>query len=425
MIKTRHIGGTVLLRSLPFLFLILEASRGTLLADGYSDSWPQWRGPTRDGKVTGAPWPTTLQGAHLNELWRIELGPSFSGPVVSKDKVFVTETTEKKYEVVRALHPKTGKEIWRARWESAMKVAEIGTSMGSWIRATPTYDSGDLFVAGMRDVLVCLDAETGAVRWRADFHARYGTPVPELGLVSSPLVVGDGAYVQAADSLVRVDRKTGKSAWRSLLRSDVGQGAYSSPAFAVIHGRPQLLVADIDDIAGVDPPTGKVLWKRTLDSYDQGCILAPVAYRGGIFMSTRTSRTGYYPLLNKEGQFTIGDGWKNKLVVYMSHPVVIGDHAYMHLKNGRMASVDLRSGGENWVSTRRFGKYCSMICREDRILALTNEGQLLLIHARPDRFVLVDSRTISAAETWGHLAMAGKQIYVRERDAIVAYRWEG
>ena len=48
-----------------------------------------------------------------------------------------------------------------------------------------------------------------------------------------------------------------------------------------------------------------------------------------------------------------------------------------------------------------------------------------MIHARPDRFVLVDSRIIGAAETWGHLAMAGKQIYVRERDAIVAYRWGG
>ena len=57
-------------------------------------------------------------------------------------------------------------------------------------------------------------------------------------------------------------------------------------------------------------------------------------------------------------------------------------------------------------------------------LGLTNEGQLLLIHADPDRFVLVDSRTISTAETWGHLAIAGKQIYVRAKNDIAAYRWQ-
>ena len=418
----RHAGR---LRNASLLLALLGAGSGGLVADGYSATWPQWRGPTRDGRVSGDPWPGSLQGAHLRPLWRAELPPSFSGPVVSADKVFVTATRDKKYEGVRAFERNSGKEAWSTEWEgTTMEVASLGASMGSWIRATPAYDADGLFVAGMSDVLVCLDPESGAVRWRVDFRARYHTPVPELGFVCSPLIVDDGVFVQAADSFVRVNRSTGKSVWRCLVRRDVGQGSYSSPDFAVIHGQPQLLVANIDDIAGVDPATGNVLWKRTLDSYDQGCILAPIDYRGGIFTSTRASRTGYYPLTNKEGRFTIADGWKNKLVIYMSSPVVVGDHVYAHLKNGRMASVDLRSGKENWISTHRFGKYCSMISREDRILALTNDGQLLLIHARPDRFVLLDAREVSTAETWGHLAMAGKQIYIRERNAIAAYRWE-
>jgi hypothetical protein len=59
--------------------------------------------------------------------------------------------------------------------------------MGSWIRSTPAYDGDGLFVAGMPDILVCLDPNTGAERWRADFHRRYETPLPELGFVCSPL----------------------------------------------------------------------------------------------------------------------------------------------------------------------------------------------------------------------------------------------
>lgn len=392
------------------------------------DTWPQWRGPTRDGRAARGSLPDSLQDPHLTQRWRVKLPPSFSGPVVSTDKVFVTFTRDKKFEGIRALNWRTGEKLWNAEWEGAMQVAKLGTSMGSWIRATPAYDGERLYVAGMPDLLVCLDPKTGAVHWRADFHARYKTPLPELGFVCSPLVVGDGVFVQTADSFVKVDKRTGKSLWRSLVRpgkgsQGMGQGSYSSPDFAVIHGRPQLLVANIDAIAGVEPSSGDVLWKRVLDSYDQGCILAPIAYRGGIFTSTRASRTGYYPLTYRQQRFAITDGWKNKLIVYMSSPVVIGDYAYAHLKNGRFACTDLRDGKIKWISNRTFGKYCSMVWRKNRILALTNDGKLLLLHANPDRFVLADSRKVSTAETWGHLAVARQHLFIREQNAITAFQW--
>ena len=65
-----------------------------------------------------------------------------------------------------------------------------------------------------------------------------------------------------------------------------------------------------------------------------------------------------------------------------------------------------------------------MVWRKDRILALTNDGRLLLLHADPKRFVLADSRKISNSETWAHLAIAGQQVFVRARNAIVAYQWK-
>jgi len=410
-------------------FVLGVCATGDLVRADDEPSWPQWRGPERNGHVSSGTWPGSLQESHLIRRWRVEVPPSYSGPIVSSGKVFVTFTRDKAFEGVRALDRRSGKEVWKAEWKGGMTVAGLGTSMGSWIRATPALDGQRLFVAAMPDLLVCLDPRSGAERWRADFHARYGTPLPELGFVCSPLVVKDGVCVQTADSFVKVDKQTGKSLWRCLVRKHkdskkMGQGSYSSPDFAVINGRPQLLVANIDAIAGVDPSGGKVLWKRVLDSYDQGCILAPIVYGDGVFTSTRASRTGHYPLTYRNKTFTISDGWKNKLIIYMSSPVVIGDFAYAHLKNGRFACIDLRSGKINWISNRPLGKYCSMVWRKDRILALTNDGRLLLIHADPSRFVLADSRKISTSETWGHLAIVGQHIYIRERNAIAAYEWK-
>ena len=112
-------------------------------------AWPQWRGPNRDGQFTGPVWPEKLGTNHLQRTWRVELGPSYSGPIVSGDRVFTTESKEKKFEVVTAFDRKTGKELWRAQWEGAMTVPFFAKSNGDWIRATPACDGESLFVAGM------------------------------------------------------------------------------------------------------------------------------------------------------------------------------------------------------------------------------------------------------------------------------------
>ena len=133
---------------------------------GSGATWQQWRGPARDGSVAGATWPDGLSAERLEQVWHVDLGPSYSGPIVTEKMVYVTETRDAKTEHVRALDRATGKQVWEATWEGAMTVPFFAASNGSWIRATPAYDPGEeggpgrLYVAGMRDVLVCLDADT-------------------------------------------------------------------------------------------------------------------------------------------------------------------------------------------------------------------------------------------------------------------------
>ena len=55
----------------------------------------------------------------------------------------------------------------------------------------------------------------------------------------------------------------------------------------------------------------------------------------------------------------------------------------------------------------------SLVAQDDRILALDQRGELLLIHATPEKFDLLDSRKVSVQESWGHLAVCGDQIFVR------------
>jgi len=391
---------------------------GSVVAD-----WPQWRGPNRDGQVGGEKWPARLEKSSLRELWRRALGPSYSGPIVTEALVFTTETRDKESEVVLALDRKTGEERWRAEWEGAMTVPFFAWSNGSWIRSTPAYDGECLYVAGMRDVLVCLHAETGREKWRVDFVDQLGTPLPAFGFVCSPLVDGSAVYVQAGASVVKLDKGSGKVVWRTL---DDGGGmwgsAFSSPVIATLGGQRQLVVQTRKDLAGVDLESGEVLWTQEVPAYRGMNILTPVVLGDSVFTSSYRNKSWFYRVTRGTEGFSVETVWSNNAQGYMSTPVVIDGHAYMHLQNRRFACIDLESGERTWTS-QPYGKYASLVAQGDRILALDAKGRLLLVRANPVEFELLGEVEISEEETWAHLAVRGEELFVRELGGIVGYRW--
>jgi outer membrane protein assembly factor BamB len=385
--------------------------------------WDQWRGPTRDGQVSGSNWPTSLAEITLTPLWRVELDASYSGPIVSESAVFVTGTADKTVEVVCALDRKTGRELWRTDWPGAMTVPFFAASNGSWMRATPAFDGQSLFVAGMRDVLVSLNATTGEEQWRVDFVNEFSTPLPAFGFVSSPLMDGDSLYVQAGASLVKLNKQTGRILWR-VLKEEGGmmESAFSSPVIATLAGQRQLIVQTRDKLVGVDPKSGDVLWEHEVPSFRGMNILTPVVFGDAIFTSSYQNKSWLFNVSKSEGKFQVKEAWSNNAQGYMSTPVVIGGHAYLHLQNQRFTCINLSTGERTWTS-KPFGKYASLVAQGNLILALDQRGELLLLKANPKAFELLDQRKISDQNTWAHVAVCGEEIFVRELNALSVFRW--
>lgn len=384
--------------------------------------WSQWRGPTRDSQAAGPAWPDKL-GDNLEQLWRVDLAEGYPGPIVAEDRVFVAETKDKSDEVVRCLDRKTGKQLWEYGWKGSMTVPFFAAANGSWIRSTPAYDGESLYVAGMRDVLVCIDAETGAERWRVDFPARLDTPVPSFGFVCSPLVIGAHVYVQAGGGFAKLDKRTGEVIWRTLIDGGGMDSAFSSPVAATIHGVPQLVVQMREKLAGVAPETGEVLWSQVVPSFRGMNILTPTVFEDGVFTSSYKNRTFFYKIERPAGGWRVQEAWTTRAQGYMSSPVVIAGHAYLHLGNGRFCCIDLKAGAEKWRTTP-FGEYWSMIANRDRILALDQRGELLLIAANPEKFELLDRREVADCESWAHLAVCRDQVFVRDLRGLSVFNWK-
>ncbi len=390
-----------------------------------ADTWPQWRGPSRDGQVPGVTWPDRLND-RITQSWRVDsLGPSYGGPIVSPELIFTIETRKEEREVVQAYARDTGELVWETQWVGAMDVPFFARKNGSWIRSTPAFDGERLYVGGMRDVLVCLDADSGEIVWRLDFVTEFSAPNPEFGQVCSPLVVGDHLYLQAGTSFCKLDKHTGEVIWRSLEDSGGMMGSvFSSPILSEVAGREQLVVLTRETLNGVAPEDGAVLWSRQIKSFRGMNILTPIVAERGVFTAPYGGRAQLLDVTMSGDAPRVAQRWDNRIQGYMTSPIVIDGHAYLFTRSNRFACVRLADGKTAWISPPTGDNYWSLVAQGDRILALNDTGRLRLIEATPEVYKVLDEIEVADAQTWAHLAIAGPQVVIREQNALVVYDWE-
>jgi len=386
--------------------------------------WNQWRGSLRDGSQTGDSWPTSIGEASLVPKWSSEkLGASYSGPITDGKLIFTTESAKGK-ESVLAYGLEDGKLKWKQNWAGEMKVPFFAARNGSWIRSTPAVANGRIFVGGMRDHLLCLDANSGEIEWEIDFPKKFKAPLPTFGFASSPLVDEKHVYVQAGASFNKIDQETGTIIWRALGdKGGMWGSAFSSPVFLKMNGQDQIVVLTRSDLNGINPEDGKNLWKIPIKAYRGMNILTPLPYKNGIYTSAYRGGSSFIHVDKKQNEWSATLKWKNKSQGYMCSPVQYGGKAYLHLRNNRFACFDLETGKEEWVSRKSFGKYMSLVINGGKILALDQKGILYLIQADPKKLKILSERRLPKGESWAHLGVEGRTLLVRSLNQLHVFDW--
>lgn len=392
------------------------------LVDQDLGGWNQWRGADRTGWALGGAWPSDLSENSLNERWRTDrLGESYSGPISDGEKVFTTLSKDG-FESVVAYDLQSGEETWRTSWEGEMKVPFFAAKNGSWIRSTPAFSDGRLFVGGMKDHLVCLDAVSGKRLWEINFPQDLQTPSPDFGFVSSPMVHKGHVYVQAGAGFCKVDAKTGNIVWRALVdKGGMYGSAFSSPVVAEFGGVEQVLVQTRNELVGVSTDFGGALWKKPIKAFRGMNILTPLVVENAIFTSSYGGGSLRVEIAQADGAWDASEEWSNRAQAYMCSPVAIDGAVYLHMRNQRFASYDLESGEENWVSDRGFGKYMSLIAKGNQVLALDERGSLFLFEVSPEKLSFVDERKVSEESCWAHLALIKDKLLIRSLNHLMAF----
>jgi len=377
--------------------------------------WPGFRGPGRDGVARGVRIATDWSGSPPAELWRRPIGPGWSSCAVRGDLLYTQEQRGDE-EVVSCYRVTTGQPVWRHGypvrfWES---------NGGAGPRATPTLSDGRVYTMGATGILNALDAGNGTVAWSRNVASETATKVPMWGFASSPLVLDDVVIVAAIGKLVAYDRATGAPRWSGPAHG----GSYSSPQRATIDGVEQVLLLSEIGATSVAPGDGKVLWEYKWPGFT---IVQPALIAGGDVLISTAGGTGglgirRLGIAHGPGGWTVRERWTSDgLCPYFNDLVVHRGHAY-GFDGSTLACVDLEHGTRKWEGGRYGSGQLILLPDQDLLLVVSEEGELALVRATPDKFTEVARFPAIKGKTWNHPVLVGDTLLVRNGQEMAAFR---
>ncbi len=292
-------------------------------------NWPQWRGPERDGisKETGLlqQWPA--EGPTL--LWQVsDLGDGYSTPAIVDDRIYLISNEGLDNEFVQALDVEDGEQIWAQRIGIVGNPEQRPPYPGA--RSTPTVDGKLLYALGSDGDLVCMETETGNVRWQKHLRNDFGGEFGEWAYSESPLIDGDKLVCTPGGkeaTLVALNKQTGDVIWKAPVPGG-DEAAYASVVIANVGGKKQYVQFLQNGLVGVDAETGEFLWRyeRTAQGSPAN-IPTPIAQDDYVYSASGRGGGGLVQIVSSGGKFDAKEIYfERKLPTAIGGAVLVGDH---------------------------------------------------------------------------------------------------
>lgn len=236
-----------------FLVLLL------IVPTAFAEDWAQFRGPNGSGVSATTGLPTEF-GPNKNVVWKTELPPGHSSPVLTRDRIFVTAHSNEKDNhklFVICLDRETGKLLWQREVPRSL-VGRLQNVNGP-ASPSPVTDGENVYVFFQEFGLISFDGK-GKERWKLQlgpFNMFYG-------FGASPILVDDKVILPVdqdnpSSYLLAIDKNTGKVRWK--VERPVVISGYSTPiVYEPKQGPKQIVIPESFQLSAYSVADGKRVW---------------------------------------------------------------------------------------------------------------------------------------------------------------------
>lgn len=412
----------------------------------FSDDWPQWRGPNRDGRWHETGIRRKIPKDGLPRKWSVAVNMGYSGPAVAEGRVFVTDYCKETGDTTndgntrRSLSGTERTLCFDANagnliWEHAYP-CEYNIGYPSGPRATPTVSGDKVYSLGAQGNLNCLDTQSGKVCWSADLD-RYRRLPPDWGYCCAPLVEGKYLICQArgrGSIVVAFDKETGQELWKGV----DGDTGYTPPSMIEAAGVRQLIVWNTKEIISLNPETGAKYWSIPLKAGFTMSVMMPQRHRDFLFASANSGVAALMKLdTNKPGAEVVWRSTDYRGIYATNSTPMIGDTGTVYgvdSQSGELRAMELENETVLWKTAapttgKRQAKHgtAHIIQNHDVYFLFSETGDLVLANLTPKsyeeigRFHLIEptGECEGRPVAWSHPAFANKCVYARNDQELV------
>jgi outer membrane protein assembly factor BamB len=388
-----------------------------------SADWPQFLGPTRDGRSPEQGLLRSFPKKGPGVVWEKEVGEGYSAPVVFGEQLFLFHRVGDK-DVIDCLDAATSKSRWSTSYPTEYS-DRFGKGDGP--RSTPLAADKHVYALAADGRLHCLDRADGKKVWTRALHEDYRVLPSFFGVGTSPILEGENVVVNVGGKMAGVvafHKDTGKEVWKSL----DDQASYSSPVAATLAGRRQLVFFTRTGLAILDPSDGKVRhqkrWRARINESVNAAT--PLVVGDEVFLSTSYDTGAVVLRVGKESLEEVWSG-DEALSAHFSTPVLHDGHLYgFHGRQEQGTTfrcVEWKTGKVKW-SKPGFG--CgSLLLADGQLLVMSEGGELVLVEPTPAAYREKARAEVLSSPFRSHLVLANRRLYARDSKKLVCWDLSG
>lgn len=269
-----------------------------------SSEWPQWLGPSRDGRAPQGLIRTDWAENPPEKQWSTPCGTGFSSFALVDGQLF-TMDKQSSNERILCLDAATGAIRWTH--EYPVDYSGLDRTYTTGPRATPAVADGHVVTLGATGILTCLKVtDQPTVAWEKNFATLYDVETNTWGYACSPLILGNKVIVQTANdkaSIVAYDLLSGAELWSA----GHDAGGYSSPIAMTIDNETVIVAALGHSIVILDPESGAIDWQDEWETQYAVNAATPLPINDYLFYSSGYGKGCTLLKMKRDGDRVTGE----------------------------------------------------------------------------------------------------------------------